>query len=213
MDYFANTYMEPQYVMNAQECTNLCLPNCSCTAAFYDNSTQACHLYEQVQTMRSGANPSVIAYLRVAHLPATTVPNGNGISKNVIIGVSVGLGVFVIGLVILPSLHRRGMNLPRVFIGKRLARKPVEYPDSEEEAFLESLPGLPPRYSYKELEAATKGFSKKLGKGGSGAVYEGLILPPSTHRNQNHSTNVDTKKTGAIKVAVKQLSVSHFTYI
>ena len=197
VDYFANTYMEPQYVNNAKECTDLCLPNCSCTAAFYDNSTQACHLYDQVQTMQSGANPSVTAYLRVAHLPATSgVSNGNGISKNVIVGVSVGLGVLVIGLAVLG-----------VYIGRRLGSKAVEYPDSEEEAFLESLPGLPPRYSYKELEAATEGFSKKLGEGGSGAVYEGLLLPPSTHRNQNHSSsNVDTTA-GAIKVAVKQLSV------
>ena len=111
-----------------------------------------------------------------------------------IFSLTVGLGVVIICLAILG-----------VFIGQRLARKAVEYPDSEEEDFLESLPGLPPRYSYKELEAATEGFSKKLGKGGSGAVYEGLILPPSTHQNQNHSTNVDTKSTGAIKVAVKQL--------
>ena len=195
VDYFANTYMDSHIVNNATECTNLCLPNCSCTTAFYNNSSQACHLYDQVQTMRSSANPSVTSFLRVAQLPATPgVSNGNGIPKNVIIGLSVGLGVLVIGLAILG-----------VFIGKRLARKAVEYPDSEEEAFLESLPGLPPRYSYKELEAATEGFSKKLGKGGSGAVYEGLILPPSTHQNQNHSTNVDTKSTGAIKVAVKQL--------
>ena len=200
VDYFANTYMMSHIVNNATECTNLCLPNCSCTAVFYDNSTQACHLYDQVQTMQSGGNPSVTAYLRVAHLPATSVPNGNGISKNVIVGVSVGLGVLVFGLAILG-----------VFIGKRLARKPVEYPDSEEEAFLESLPGLPPRYSYKELEAATEGFSKKLGKGGSGAVYEGLILPPSTHRNQNHSSNVVTTA-GAIKVAVKQLLVIKLIY-
>ena len=201
VDYYANTYMEPQYVNNAKECTNLCLPNCSCTAAFYNNNTQACHLYDQVQTMRSGANASVIAYLRVAKLPATPgASNGNGISKNVIVGVSVGLGVLVIGLAVLG-----------VYIGRRLGSKAVEYPDSEEEAFLESLPGLPPRYSYKELEAATEGFSKKLGKGGSGAVYEGLILPPSTHRNQNQSSsNVDNKSTGAIKVAVKQLSVSQF---
>ena len=201
VEYFANTYMDSHNVTSATECTNLCLPNCSCTAVFYNNNTQACHLYDQVQTMQSGGNPSVTAYLRVAHLPATSVPNGNGISKNVIIGVSVGLGVLVIGLAILG-----------VFIGQRLARKAVEYPDSEEEAFLESLPGLPPRYSYKELEAATEGFSKKLGKGGSGAVYEGLILPPSTHRNQNHTINVDTKSTGAIKVAVKQLLVSKLIY-
>ena len=155
MDYFANTYMEPQFVKDAKECTNLCLPNCSCTTTFYDNTSRACHLYDQVQTMQSGANPSV------TQLPATlAVSNGNRFPKNaIIIGLSVGLGVLLIGLAILG-----------VFIGTRLSRKEVEYLDSKEEISLESLPGLPPRYSYNELEAAIEGFSKTIGEGGSAIV-------------------------------------------
>ena len=57
-----------------------------------------------------------------------------------------------------------------MFIGTRLSRKAVEYPDSKEEISLESLPGLPPRYSYNELEAAIEGFSKTIGEGGSAIV-------------------------------------------
>ena len=88
-----------------------------------------------------------------------------------------------------------------MFIGTRLSRKAVEYPDSKEEISLESLPGLPPRYSYNELEAAIEGFSKTIGEGGSAIVYKGLI-----QRHQNDSTNMDMSNmnTGsAIKVAVK----------
>ena len=60
----------------------------------------------------------------------------------------------------------------------------VEHPDSEEEAFLERVPGLPPRYSYKELEAATEGFSKKLRKGVWMPLMKALSYLPSSHRNQ-----------------------------
>ncbi|KAH7296526.1 hypothetical protein KP509_26G026700 [Ceratopteris richardii] len=46
----------------------------------------------------------------------------------------------------------------------------------EDEVMLEGLgPGLPPRFTYAEMEEATGGFRKKLGEGGYGAVYEGTI--------------------------------------
>ncbi|CAM6025271.1 unnamed protein product [Sphagnum balticum] len=41
--------------------------------------------------------------------------------------------------------------------------------------FLESVPSLPPRYSYATLEKATRNFSRKLGDGAFGSVYEGFL--------------------------------------
>ncbi|KAI6680182.1 hypothetical protein NL676_034063 [Syzygium grande] len=49
----------------------------------------------------------------------------------------------------------------------------------EEENFLESLSGMPVRFSYKELQDATNNFSMKLGQGGLGSVYRGY-LPDGT---------------------------------
>ncbi|KAL2651251.1 hypothetical protein R1flu_019379 [Riccia fluitans] len=45
----------------------------------------------------------------------------------------------------------------------------------QDEKFLEHLSGLPPRFSYEELVTATHNFSKLLGAGGFGTVYEGLL--------------------------------------
>lgn len=59
-----------------------------------------------------------------------------------------------------------------------------------ENAFLDTLPGLPPRYTYRDLLTATEGFKNILGEGGSGQVYRG-ILP------------------GGVKVAVKMLQSAH----
>ncbi|MCO5573183.1 hypothetical protein L7F22_026950 [Adiantum nelumboides] len=55
--------------------------------------------------------------------------------------------------------------------------------------FLQELSKLPPRYSYRELQVATNDFSKRLGTGGFGSVYEGVLSTP----------------TGVVKVAVKRL--------
>lgn len=47
---------------------------------------------------------------------------------------------------------------------------------SSQYALLEYASGAPVQFSYKELEKATKGFKEKLGAGGFGAVYRGVLL-------------------------------------
>jgi hypothetical protein len=39
--------------------------------------------------------------------------------------------------------------------------------------YLKNLTGLPTIFTYKDVETATGGFSKEIGKGGFGKVYEG----------------------------------------
>ncbi|XP_057793484.1 G-type lectin S-receptor-like serine/threonine-protein kinase At1g34300 [Salvia miltiorrhiza] len=46
---------------------------------------------------------------------------------------------------------------------------------SSQYALLEYASGAPVQFSYKELQKATKGFKEKLGEGGFGAVYKGVL--------------------------------------
>ncbi|KAH7332017.1 hypothetical protein KP509_20G064000 [Ceratopteris richardii] len=46
----------------------------------------------------------------------------------------------------------------------------------DDEGFLQELPRLPTRYTYKELHAVTNGFAIKLGEGGFGEVYQGTLV-------------------------------------
>lgn len=48
-------------------------------------------------------------------------------------------------------------------------------PLSAHYALLEYASGAPVQFSYKELHRATKGFKEKLGSGGFGAVYKGVL--------------------------------------
>ncbi|KAD0332302.1 hypothetical protein E3N88_44444 [Mikania micrantha] len=47
-------------------------------------------------------------------------------------------------------------------------------------ALLEYASGAPVQFSYKELQRATKGFKEKLGAGGFGAVYKGILANRTT---------------------------------
>ncbi|KAJ0858231.1 putative protein kinase RLK-Pelle-SD-2b family [Helianthus annuus] len=53
----------------------------------------------------------------------------------------------------------------------------IEAPDeiSEEDTFLENISGMPVRFTYKDLQEATNGFTTKLGQGGFGSVYQGAL--------------------------------------
>ncbi|XAR49520.1 Non-specific serine/threonine protein kinase [Bertholletia excelsa] len=55
-----------------------------------------------------------------------------------------------------------------------------------EEDYLDQVPGMPTRFSHEQLKDATDNFSKKLGEGGFGSVFEGTL-------------------NGSLKVAVKCL--------
>ncbi|KAJ1687550.1 hypothetical protein LUZ63_018940 [Rhynchospora breviuscula] len=45
--------------------------------------------------------------------------------------------------------------------------------EEQDKDFIEHLPGMPTRFSFEELQVATENFTKKLGEGGFGIVFEG----------------------------------------
>ncbi|GER27475.1 serine/threonine-protein kinase [Striga asiatica] len=51
---------------------------------------------------------------------------------------------------------------------------------SQHYSFSDYASGVPIQFSYKELHKGTKGFTEKLGSGGFGSVYKGLLLPNKT---------------------------------
>ncbi|CAI9282518.1 unnamed protein product [Lactuca saligna] len=54
---------------------------------------------------------------------------------------------------------------------------PSEDPDeiSEEDHFLENIYGMSVCFTYKDLQEATSDFTTKLGHGGFGSVYQGVL--------------------------------------
>uniref|UniRef100_A0A2N9ER54 Receptor-like serine/threonine-protein kinase n=1 Tax=Fagus sylvatica TaxID=28930 RepID=A0A2N9ER54_FAGSY len=152
---------EPVAAENAEECEIACLSNCSCTAYAYDNG---CLVWKgdlfSLQQLSSNENIGRDFHFRIAasELIGTTakVPRAEANRKTtwVVIGVVAGF-FFVFGIVL-------------VFIKRRKSA-------GEFEAVEDSLV----LFKYQNLRRATKNFSEKLGEGGFGSVFRG-ILPNST---------------------------------
>ncbi|XP_056167084.1 G-type lectin S-receptor-like serine/threonine-protein kinase SD2-5 [Syzygium oleosum] len=164
--YFALAFRSPSLNADLHRCKASCQNNCSCLALFYQNSSGDCYLFDSIGALQSSdQNSGFVSYIKVLTGGGTNGGNSqdNGRSKKrwsylVLFSVS----TFLVGL----SL---------IYAGFRFFKAKPTMPEN----FLESLSGMPVRFSYKELQEATYNFSRKLGQGGFGTVYQG-VLPDGT---------------------------------
>ncbi|KAH9313818.1 hypothetical protein KI387_022445, partial [Taxus chinensis] len=163
IDYFANPYMQ-QSVSTLAQCKKLCLSNCSCAAVFFWGNSKACYHYQEIKSLRNVSDKSIRAFIKVGPGSFSDGSKTNHSKrKTIILKILVPLVCIVVFSTVL------GLFL------RRYKRKKPEQFRSEEDEFLENLPGLPPRFSFKEMEEATQGFSTMLGSGGYGVVFEGKL--------------------------------------
>ncbi|CAO2828791.1 unnamed protein product [Amaranthus hypochondriacus] len=137
------------------ECESACLSNCSCSAYAFDDDGCFVWFSELLNMRRLSDSSGKTLSIRVAASEVQT--RGD---KKLVVGISVGL---VVGLVAL-----FGLGFGVYWRGKRrllVAVKTMEH----------SLA----RFGYKDLQSATSNFCHKLGSGGFGSVFKG-ILPDST---------------------------------
>ncbi|MCO5550760.1 hypothetical protein L7F22_004251 [Adiantum nelumboides] len=169
-------YPQPSVVCVASQdaCLTLCAQNVSCNAALFDSNSSLCALFLVLYTVALPSQNKATG--QVMFLKITAASRNSGPAIAIIVGATIGGVLFILILVGLGSYWRfywRPRHI-RMLTQKR---------------FLQDVSKLPPRFTYKELEAATNNFSRRLGKGGFGSVYEGVINTP----------------TGTAKVAVKRL--------
>ncbi|KAI3730381.1 hypothetical protein L1987_61551 [Smallanthus sonchifolius] len=96
-------------------------------------------------------------------LPSLMLPSEtNNRSTGFIVGLPLGIFIVVVmcGVVGFVWINSK----------KRLAKAKAEMEED-----LDQMPGMPTRFSYEELKTATEDFSKKLGEGGFGSVFEGSL--------------------------------------
>ncbi|KAK9671666.1 hypothetical protein RND81_12G046600 [Saponaria officinalis] len=144
---------------NLEQCELACLNNCSCNAYSYD--TTGCSVWfgkllniQQLSVGDSNSNGKTL-YLR---LSVSEFPSKS--RTKLIIGIVIGLVALISGLLGLFFFRR----------WRQKARSAESYDPVE---------GSLIAFGYKELQTATKNFSEKLGGGGFGSVFKG-ILPNSS---------------------------------
>ncbi|XP_052487311.1 G-type lectin S-receptor-like serine/threonine-protein kinase SD2-5 [Gossypium raimondii] len=166
LNYFALDYVSPSSKANMDGCKASCMSNCSCMVAFYDNSSRNCFLFDQVGSFQNSNQPSnLVAFVKMSS-NANGVGNGGGNKSFPYVAIIVVSTVLVI--------------LGLLFVSYRYYKKKKKVPgspddSSEEDIFLESLTGMPTRFTYNDLRVATNSFSVKLGHGGFGSVYRGIL--------------------------------------
>ncbi|KAI4376891.1 hypothetical protein MLD38_014599 [Melastoma candidum] len=173
--YFALRFTSPSMKSDLIGCKTSCLGNCSCLAMFFQNSSGDCYLFDSVGAFQTSSNSQYVSYIKVLTGQGNTGSdpgsNSNGNNVHVALIVAIGVSTLLIIIGLLCVGYRR----------YKRSKQFLEYPQetSEEENFLENLSGMPVRFTYQDLQIATNNFSMKLGQGGFGSVYQG-ILPDGT---------------------------------
>ncbi|XP_057776472.1 G-type lectin S-receptor-like serine/threonine-protein kinase SD2-5 [Salvia miltiorrhiza] len=174
LSYFALPFVQPfSKTTTLDGCKASCLGNCSCGALFFQNSSGSCFLFNEIGSMEVSSNGGgYTSYIKMSSNGGRGGGGGGGGGSK---PSPIVIVIVVVTVVVIVAM---------VFAAFRLYRRNKKAPDtpkesSEEDNFLEGLSGMPIRFSYKDLQAATRDFSVKLGQGGFGSVYDGT-LPDGT---------------------------------
>uniref|UniRef100_A0A0E0HS89 non-specific serine/threonine protein kinase n=1 Tax=Oryza nivara TaxID=4536 RepID=A0A0E0HS89_ORYNI len=159
--YFNFVY---NWTTNEDHCKLSCMDDCSCRASFFqyeDTSSGFCFLASDIFSMISvstenySSNFSSLAFVKIqesAHKPLSYKDK----RAIVLVAGSLSFVTSVIVVVLIVLRKRRAEPL-------------------EDEYNIEQLSGLPTRFSLVDLKLATGDFSRKIGAGGFGSVFEGQI--------------------------------------
>ncbi|KAE8724504.1 G-type lectin S-receptor-like serine/threonine-protein kinase SD2-5 [Hibiscus syriacus] len=171
LDYSAVNYVSPSSKTDMSGCKESCSNRCSCVAMLYDNSSRNCFLFDQIGSFQnSKQGPGLVVFVKMSS-------NGNGAAGD-------GGGKKSFPYVVIIAVATVLVILGLIFVAHRYYNKKKNMPGSpddtsEEDNFLETLTGMPTRFTYDNLRTATDNFSVKLGHGGFGSVYRGT-LPDGT---------------------------------
>ncbi|MCD9645702.1 hypothetical protein HAX54_034828 [Datura stramonium] len=184
LDYFTTDFTKPfRFAVNLSVCQNLCSVDCSCLAIFYANSSGSCYkLEDEIGSimLRTSRNNDLLGFVKIRVGVSTTLGDNDNFDQE-------SADFPLVGIVILPItgiflLMALGFILWRRSRPQRMGKirsKKSQPSSSSEDLDVFSIPGLPVRFEYKQLEAATDNFKTQIGTGGFGAVYKG-VLPDNT---------------------------------
>ncbi|KAI7732879.1 hypothetical protein M8C21_015357 [Ambrosia artemisiifolia] len=159
-------YPESMNNMSMENCKLACLKNCSCKAAVFEPYYGTCSLPYEIFTMTSNNDSITSTFVKVQNANSSRSPSSPSQipkkkSRPIAVVISSVIGSSFVLLVVVGFITFRNRKL-------RL--------DAQmEEEYIDVVPGLPTRFTYEELKTATENFTKKLGQGGFGSVYEGTF--------------------------------------
>ncbi|KAH1111264.1 hypothetical protein GLYMA_04G139100v4 [Glycine max] len=161
--------------LSLEECKTLCLRNCSCTAYanldIRDGGSGCLLWFDNIVDMRNHTDRGQEIYIRLDISELYQRRNKN-MNRKKLAGILAGLIAFVIGLTILvwaTSSFIKRMNLGKPEIIKKLIH--WKHMKETEENDIQTI------FDFSTIDIATNHFSdrNKLGEGGFGPVYKGIL--------------------------------------
>ncbi|KAJ6732343.1 G-TYPE LECTIN S-RECEPTOR-LIKE SERINE/THREONINE-PROTEIN KINASE SD2-5 [Salix purpurea] len=157
LTYFSLVFLPPSSKTNLEGCKSACQSNCSCLAFFFQNSSGNCFQFSNIGSFQnSDAGPSFMAYIKVLSGGGSgSNAGGDGGSKKsfpVVVIIVIATLIAICGLLYVAfRYHRRKKKMPE---------SPLE--TSEEDNFLETLSGMPIRFSYLPLPPTSSPLGSRL---------------------------------------------------
>ncbi|KAF6992811.1 hypothetical protein CFC21_009770 [Triticum aestivum] len=171
------SYFDVNYpVENAttpDDCKQACLKNCSCRAVNFrqyygqTGTDGHCLWVTKVFSLQSikleSVNYKSSVFIKVQLGPSNSAAASarSTNNSNLILGTAIPAIVIVVLLAIVVTLY--------------LQRRRAYYDKKDEDFNFDQFARMPARFSFQKLRECTQGFSKKLGEGGFGSVYEGKL--------------------------------------
>ncbi|KAJ1271503.1 hypothetical protein BS78_06G132400 [Paspalum vaginatum] len=170
---------EEYYPMNETTCQSLCLMDCFCAAAVFDQTEHCWKKKLPLSNGNAGSDVQRIVFLKVPRnnysqslLRTEVRSKWKTNKKGWIIGGSVIIGISVF--------------LNFLFIAAHLFRR--QFREARKKKQLQPWTRVITRdFTYRELEEATNGFNEEVGRGASGIVYKG-------HLYDEFGTSIAVKK-------------------
>ncbi|TKW04944.1 hypothetical protein SEVIR_7G143600v4 [Setaria viridis] len=150
---------EQYYPVNETTCQNLCLTDCFCAAAVFE---QDGHCWKKKLPLSNGNEGSEVQRMVFLKVPKNNEARSNwkGNRKDWIIGGSIIIGISVFLNFLFISAHLLGAHF-RIATKKNQLRPWTRV--------------IARDFTYRELEEATNRFNEEVGRGASGIVYKGNL--------------------------------------
>ncbi|XP_024520357.1 G-type lectin S-receptor-like serine/threonine-protein kinase SD2-5 [Selaginella moellendorffii] len=163
-DYFSTQFDAGIPVSSVDECMKLIVENCSWDVAIFKDvrNRSLCYGFRNVLSLinvTGSSSATSLAFIKVENPPQSSSSSGRQRRRRTAMWLAVSLAIATLVLVPLALLYLRSLSRQK----------------NVSDELLESIPGVPRRFTFLELKNASANFSRKLGRGGFGTVYHGML--------------------------------------